>query len=132
MADKMLTTENLHMVLMEEIWGKRACYGDSFYRLLFKLEKRGQNEATKISNEEMYLMFASYKIWYEKTVELLEACDSDSKGDREARINGEKFKKDVLEHVHSIITESKAETPDWVTKLIVQADVIIAQKQAMN
>ena len=127
MAEKVLTTDMLHVALMENNWGVRACYGASFYRLLFKLEKKGQNGS--ITNEEMNLMFASYKIWYDQCIQLLNACSSDSKGDKEARISGEKIKKDIIEHIHSIVMESTAETQDWNTKLIVAADVV-AQRQA--
>jgi len=122
MSGKILDIEALHTAIMGNNWGIRVCKDDSFYRLIYKLEKQGKE--TSISNNEMHMLFASYKIWYERTLELLAACNSESKSDQEARAYGEKFKKDIVEHVLLIVTESQAETEDWGTKLIVCADVI--------
>ena len=41
----------------------------------------------------------------------------------EAHELGGKLKKDIILHLHSIVTESKAETPDWNTRLMVMADI---------
>ena len=117
-----MTIEALHTAIMGNNWGIKACKDDSFYRLIYKLEKQGKENM--ISNDDMHLLFASYKIWFNKTVELLAACNSDSQSDQEARAYGDRFKKDIVEHVLTIISESKAETEDWTTKMIVNADVI--------
>ena len=122
MSEGGLTTEKLHTAIMGNNWGMRISKDESFYRLMFKLERQGQT--VKIKNEDMHLLFASYKIWHEKTLELLGACNSESEGDKEARILGEKFKKDILEHTHTIVMGSMAETEDWCTKLTVMADMI--------
>ena len=131
MNANVLTINKMHTAIMENQWGNKISQGDNFYKLIFKLEKQGKESS--ISNEEMYLLFESYKIWFKKTNELLGACNSESDADTEARVYGERFKTDIMEHVHSIIMESSAETPDWSTKLVVTADMVeLAKKNAMQ
>ena len=130
MSEGGLTVEKLHSAIMGNNWGIRISKDESFFRLIFKMERQGQT--TKIKDEEMHLLFASYKIWFDKTIDLLAACNTESEGDKEARILGEKFKSDILEHTHSIVMGSKAETEDWSTKLTVMADMIAASKDKMD
>ena len=118
---KIFDIEALHKAIMSNDWGVKISQGDSFYRLIFKLEKQGQDNI--ITNDEMKWLFASYKIWFAKTEELLTKCNDNSQGSNEAHELGGKLKKDIILHLHSIVTESKAETPDWNTRLMVMADI---------
>ena len=119
-----MNTEQLHLAVMSgNDWGNRLSENDSFYRLLFKLDKKRDNETEKLTNEEVNWLFASYKKWFTKTQDMLEDCFEDSQGNQEAQKYGEQLKFDILSHVHQILNECKLESEELRGKLQVQADI---------
>jgi len=119
-----MNTEQLHLAIMSgNDWGNRLSENDSFYRLLFKLDKKRDNETEKLTNEEVNWLFASYKKWFTKTQAMLEDCFEDNQGNQEAQKYGEQLKFDILDHVHQILNECKLESEELRGKLQVQADI---------
>ena len=115
--------EKLHFAIMgNENWGNKLSENDSFYRLLFKLDKVRERE-DKLKTEDAYWLFASYRKWFLKAEKLLEDCTENNAGNREALEYGRQLKFDILEHVHEIITESALEKEDLIQELIVKADI---------
>ena len=119
-----MDAEQLHLAIMSgNDWGNRLSENDSFYRLLFKLDKKRDNETEKLTNSEVNWLFASYKKWFIKTQAMLEDCFEDSQGNQEAQKFGEQLKYDILDHVHQIINECKLENEELHSNLQVQADI---------
>ena len=120
--------EKLHLAIMsKDNWGSKLSENDSFYRLLFKLDKVRDNDQV-LSTENVYWLFASYRKWFLKAQELLEECYEDNAGNREALEYGKQLKYDILQHVHDIVTESKLEKKDLHHDLTIKADI---EKQTM-
>ena len=76
-----------------------------------------------MTNEDVNWLFASYKKWFTKAESLLEDCNEDNAGNKEAQAYGKQLKYDILQHVHTIITESKLENKDLRSQLTIQADI---------
>ena len=118
-----MDTERLHIAIFcETNWGSKLSEGDSFYRLLFKLDKKRENDEM-ITNEDVGWLFASYKKWFAKAESLLEDCNDDNAGNKEAQLYGKQLKYDILQHVHTIITESKLENDELRSQLTIKADI---------
>ena len=118
-----MDSEKLHLAIMsKKDWGNKLSENDSFYRLLFKLDKIRENDK-ELSIENTNWLFASYQKWFEKVEQMLEECMEDNAGNREAHEYGEQLKVDILNHVHEIITESKLEQKDLINDLTVKADI---------
>ena len=118
-----MDSENLHLAIMSnEQWGNKVSENDSFYRLLFKLDKvREQNETLK--TEDVLWLFASYRKWFIKAQKLLNECCEDNAGNREALAYREQLKVDIIQHVLDIINESKLENNDLHNDLKIKADI---------
>ena len=122
-----MDTEKLHTAIMtHQDWGNKLSENDSFYRLLFRLDKVRESNET-LSTENVKWLFASYKKWFVKAQKMLEDCNDDNLGNQEAVTYGEQLKYDILQHVHSIITESKLEEADLINKLTIIADMETAR-----
>ena len=118
-----MDTEKLHIgIMVKDDWGNKLSENESFYRLLFKFDKKKDSE-DKLTNDEVNWLFASYKKWFNKTQDMLNDCYEATTGNREAQVFGEQLKFDILEHVHQIITECKLENDDLINDLTVQADI---------
>ena len=118
-----MDTERLHIAIFcQTNWGSKLSEGDSFYRLLFKLDKKRENDEM-ITNEDVGWLFASYKKWFAKAESLLEDCNDDNAGNKEAQLYGKQLKYDILQHVHTIITESKLENDELRSQLTIKADI---------
>lgn len=118
-----MDTERLHIAIFcQANWGSKLSEGDSFYRLLFKLDKKRENDEI-MTNEDVNWLFASYKKWFIKAESLLEDCIEDNTGNQEALSYGKQLKYDILQHVHTIITESKLENNDLRSQLTIKADI---------
>ena len=118
-----MDTEKLHLAILgEKNWGNKLSEGDSFYRLLFKLDKKRENDE-KLTMEEVNWLFASYRKWFLKAEELLEECIEDNAGNKEAQTFGKQLKYDILQHTHTIIQESKLENGGLINDLTVKADI---------
>ena len=118
-----MDSEKLHIgIMVKDNWGNKLSENESFYRLLFKLEKKKETEE-KLTNEEVGWLFASYKKWFIKTQEMLGDCYEATAGNREAQSFGEQLKFDILDHVHQIITECKLENDQLINDITVQADI---------
>ena len=117
----MLDVDKMKVAIEKHTWTKRVASGDHFYRLIFKLEKKGQSEALK--QEEIYHMFQSYKAWETRTGTLVEDCrENDTREDRKAVEYWEKMKQDLLEHMHQIISTSDCENTLIIDEIIAIAD----------
>ena len=118
-----MDTERLHLAIMsEKNWGNKLSEGDSFYRLLFKLDKKRESDE-KLTMEEVNWLFASYRKWFLKAEELLEECIEDNAGNKEAQKYGKQLKYDILHHTHTIIQECKLVNEELVNDLTVKADI---------
>ena len=118
-----MDTEKLHIAIMSQSnWGNKLSEGDSFYRLLFKLDKKRETEE-KLSTTEVHWLFASYRKWFLKAEELLEECSDNNAGNKEAQVYGNQLKYDILQHTHTIIQESKLENDNLLNDLTVKADI---------
>jgi len=122
-----MNSEKLHIAIMsQKNWGNKLSEGDSFYRLLYKLDKKKESDE-KLTMTEVHWLFASYRKWFLKAEELLEECNEDNAGNKEAQEYGNQLKYDILQHTHSIIQESKPENEDLLHDLTVKADIEIAK-----
>lgn len=118
-----MDTERLHIAIFcQNNWGNKLSEGDSFYRLLFKCDKKRENNEI-LTNEDVNWLFASYKKWFIKAESLLEECNEDNAGNQEAQLYGKQLKYDILQHVHTIITESQLENNELRNQLTIQADI---------
>ena len=118
-----MDTEKLHLAIMsEKNWGNKLSEGDSFYRLLFKLDKKRDNDE-KLTTEEVNWLFASYRKWFLKAEELLEECTEDNAGNKEAQTYGKQLKYDILQHTHTIIQECELENNELINDLTIKADI---------
>ena len=118
-----MDTEKLHLAIMSVAeWGNKLSENDSFYRLLFKLDKVRENNGV-LKNDEVNWLFASYKKWFQKAQEMLEECVEDNAGNREALQYGEQLKVDILAHVLDIINESNLENKNLHNDLTIKADI---------
>lgn len=118
-----MDTERLHIAIFcQNNWGNKLSEGDSFYRLLFKFDKKRENNEI-LTNEDVNWLFASYKKWFIKAESLLEECNEDNAGNQEAQLYGKQLKYDILQHVHTIITESQLENNELRNQLTIQADI---------
>ena len=60
-----MDTEKLHLAIMsKKDWGNKLSENDSFYRLLFKLDKIRENNK-ELTIEDTNWLFASYQKWFE-------------------------------------------------------------------
>ena len=117
----MLDVEKLKIAIQKKDWGKRVAAGDNFYRLIFKLEKRGLTDELK--QEDIFQMFQSYKDWEQKTGALVEICKkNDTREDRNAVDYWEKMQQDLLEHMHQIISTSQCDNTLLIDEIIKVAD----------
>ena len=117
----MLDVEKMKVAIERQNWGNKVAAGDHFYRLIFKLEKKGQSEALK--QEEIFQMFQSYKDWEQKTGILVEECrKNDTRDDRKAVEYWEKMQQDLLEHMHQIISTSDCDNTLIIDEIIAIAD----------
>ena len=122
-----MDSRSLHLAIMSvEKWGNKLSENDSFYRLLFKLDKVRENNET-LKNEDVQWLFASYRKWFLKAEKMLEDCIEDNAGNREAQEYGEQLKVDIIQHVMDIINESKLENNNLHNDLQVKADIEIAR-----
>ena len=95
-------------------WGVDICDGDNFYKILFKLEKKD-----KLSIKDTNVICGSCLRWMNKTNAMLEDCrNSATKDDMRAIEYGEQLSKDVLEHVHKILTAMPKENENFIKELI--------------
>ena len=123
-----MDTKKLHEVIMNETeWGNKLSEGDSFYRLLFRMDKKRDNNEI-VTKEDINWVFASYKKWYEKVQELLSDCYEDCAGNREAQTFGDQLKFDVINHILTIVVESNLEEKDLTSGLQVKYDMEAARK----
>ena len=123
-----MDTKKLHEVIMRETeWGNKLSEGDSFYRLLFRMDKKRDNNET-VTKEDINWVFASYKKWYGKVQELLSDCYEDSAGNREAQTFGDQLKFDIINHILTIVVESNLEEKDLASGLQVKYDMEAARK----
>ena len=127
--------EKLHdAVVNNNCWGARQSENDNFYRLIFKMDKKKENEE-KLTVEDVNWLLGSYRKWFFKCEELLADCIEDNIGNREAHACGKQLKVDVLNHIHTIITESTFEDNDTINKLRVKGDMAqqaLADKNKMD
>ena len=122
-----MDSEKLHIAIMSQTnWGNKLSEGDSFYRLLYKLDKKRENDE-ELTMTEVNWLFASYRKWFLKAEELLEECTDDNAGNKEAQEYGNQLKYDILQHTHTIIQESKLENDNLLNDLTVKADIEIAR-----
>ena len=122
-----MDTEKLHTAIMvNQDWGNKLSENDSFYRLLFRLDKVRENNEV-LTSENVKWLFASYKKWFCRAQEMLNDCNDDNIGNQEALTFGEQLKFDILQHVHTIITESVLEESELINKLTIIADMEAAR-----
>jgi len=123
-----MDAEKLHeAVVNNDCWGSRQSEKDNFYRLIYKLDKKKEKEE-KLTIDEVNWLLGSYKKWFFQCEELLADCNDDNAGNREAQAYGNQLKVDVLNHIHTIITESDCEDADIVNKLRVKGDMAMQAK----
>ena len=95
-------------------WGLNICDGDNFYKKLFKLEKKDT-----LSVQEANIICGSCNRWMDKTAAMMEECKKNgARDDIRAMEYGELLMKDVLEHVHKILTTVPIENENFVRELI--------------
>ena len=108
------TIEIMVEALTRGNWGLDICDGDNFYKILFKLEKKD-----KLSIKDTNVICGSCQRWLDKTTVMIEECrESATRDDMRALEFGEQLKKDILEHVHKILTEMPKENENFVKELV--------------
>ena len=117
----MLDIEKMEIAIGKQNWDNKVADGDNFYRLIFKLEKKGLDGV--LAQADIYHLFQSYKNWEEKTGALVAECrENDTREDRKAVEYWEKMKQDILEHMHQVITTSQCENTLIIDEILAIAD----------
>ena len=113
-----MNSGKLAAIIMNNDWGTSLAHGDHFYRLLFRLEKQNS-----MSVDEVKSLFASYKRWKLEMNELTKECHTNSTiEDRKAIAYGETLNDDIILHIETILISVKCNEPDYVQKLIENAN----------
>ena len=123
-----MNTERLKLIMIEggkaNKWGAKLADGPNFYKQLFKYEK-----LTKLTEEHICTMFASYCNWMTQIEKMIADCrnggtDEDIKAVQYAEV----LQKDILEHIHHILMNVQCEPADTIDKLNQYAEEISARQ----